>query len=199
MSKFSLSFFLPPPCLESILRSVASSDLNDGLQLFIEWYLWESAPLWTWWKIIDVDFSPYRCQSHVASSTKVLHCLKNPILSRSSISISLHRQTINLICRITDLLYIKTKNTALANIIYEHRLLRCFVSNYLTLSWMMTNLTGRSFLFLPWTLTLLLWVLLLNWARRIWVNFNCVTVVTCSSFCDGTQAGSIWLQTSTKH
>jgi len=33
--------------LESVLRSPAGSELNDGLQLFIEWYLCQSAPLWT--------------------------------------------------------------------------------------------------------------------------------------------------------
>lgn len=74
--------------------------------------------LQTWWKIIDVDSSPYFCQSPSRpwlerfSSSKGRNKIKNPILSCSSISITFPCQGINLICGATNL---QTKHSSCNN------------------------------------------------------------------------------------
>lgn len=95
----SRPFLLVPSFMALMIISGLRSSFPSSLLLNPSVALWPvqdwmkayshllNGSLSAWWKIIDVDSSPCWCQSGVASGTKVLHCLKNPILSRSSVSI----------------------------------------------------------------------------------------------------------------
>lgn len=92
-----------------VLHSPSSSQLNDGLQLFIECHSCQSGcsadlmkDYWCWFLslLLSVAVSPLAWRSFIVKGWKKI---KNPILSCSSISITFPCQGINLICSTTNL------------------------------------------------------------------------------------------------